>query len=94
MVGKMTELEEFEIFWKAYPRRLAKKNALRAFIKARKETTLEAILSKLEQLQQSEWSKRELQYIPHPATWLNRGGWDDEVPRQIEQGLEKIITYG
>ena len=26
------------------------------------------------------WSKERLQYVPHPATWLNGERWLDEVP--------------
>ena len=24
------------------------------------------------------------QFIPHPTTWLNRGGWDDEIEIETE----------
>ena len=74
----------FEKFWQAYPksRRVGKQKALKIFDKALKAnlTTLDAILDKLEQLKRSEqWTKDNGAYIPHPTTWLNRGGWDDEV---------------
>ena len=37
-------------------------------------------MAKLEEFKGSrEWEKDDGQYIPHPATWLRRGGWDDEV---------------
>lgn len=74
----------FEKFWEAYPktRRVGKQKAIKAFDKALKAklTTLDAILAKLELLKISEqWTKDNGAYIPHPTTWLNRGGWDDEV---------------
>jgi len=27
---------------------------------------------------------KEMQYIPHPATWINRGQWDDEFSSPAE----------
>jgi hypothetical protein len=27
-----------------------------------------------------DWQKDNGQFIPHPASWLNAGGWDDELP--------------
>jgi len=26
-----------------------------------------------------QWVESDGKYIPHPATWLNQGRWDDEV---------------
>ena len=39
------------------------------------------MIKTLEAFKQSkQWSNP--QYIPHPYTWLNRGGWDDELEVQ------------
>lgn len=27
-----------------------------------------------------QWTQNNGQFIPHPATWLNQGRWDDELP--------------
>jgi len=67
--------EEFDQFWKLYPRHEAKKAAIRAFEKARKEAPLEAILNKLRAAKEK-WTEEK--YTPYPATWLNREGWDAE----------------
>jgi hypothetical protein len=38
------------------------------------------VLAVLEMWRNSgDWRKEGGRYIPHPATWLNRGGWEDEV---------------
>ena len=71
--------EKFEMFWKKYPRHIARKNALKAWTKLKVDDVLfEKIMHALEKaLVQIQW--REKQYIPHPATWLNGERWEDEV---------------
>ena len=68
---------DFVIFWNAYPRRTGKGAALKAWTKH--NPTLSAVLKALAwQTRQPAWTKDRGQFIPHPATWLNRQGWDDE----------------
>jgi len=43
------------------------------------EQLQQTILKALDQAKTSaEWAKEGGQYIPHPATWLNAKGWEDE----------------
>jgi uncharacterized protein YdaU (DUF1376 family) len=74
-------LIEFQEFWKAYPRKVGKKAADRAFTSAAKTTPPDEILAGLRK-QLSALAARDEQYIPHPATWLNQGRWADEPPRR------------
>lgn len=66
---------EFEAFWEAYPRKVGKGQARRAFVKALPKTTLEAILGSI---QRTRWSA-DPQFQPHPATWLSGERWLDEA---------------
>lgn len=72
---------DFRVFWDAYPRRVAKDAAEKSFAKAwRKigtENPLAVILAGIERALPG-WDDRT--FIPHPATWLNQGRWDDEPP--------------
>ena len=72
---------DFEAFWSEYPRKVGKLKALAAWRKSKKaRPALGVVLERLSVLKSSEqWTRDASQYIPHPATWLNRGGWDDEV---------------
>lgn len=70
----------FDIFWKAYPRKVSKDAARKAFAK-RKPT--EELLNNMigaiaKQRLSDQWVKDGGQYIPHPSTWLNNGSWMDE----------------
>jgi hypothetical protein len=73
-------LDEFEIFWKEYPRKIGKKKALKAWIAAKDKPALADILKSVQVAKLTEqWKKDGGKYIPHPSTWLNEGRWDDEV---------------
>lgn len=72
----------FETFWSAYPRKVAKKTAEIAFkrlSKAEQEAATEAISSHVRYWKLKETST---EFIPHAATWLNQGRWDDELDMQ------------
>ena len=69
---------DFEIFWQAYPKKDAKKDALAAWQKVK--APLETILEAIERKRGSEdWTKAKGQFIPLPATWLNGKRWEDQA---------------
>ena len=69
---------DFDRFWKAYPRKVGKQTALKAFRKV--NTPLETLLNAIEvQKRSKQWQKDNGQFIPHPTTWLNQWRWEDEV---------------
>jgi uncharacterized protein YdaU (DUF1376 family) len=71
----------FDLFWKAYPKKMAKDAAKKAFTKRNVgKQLLHEILMSLEQHKKTDqWKKDGGQFIPAPATWLNQGRWQDEV---------------
>ena len=72
----------FDTFWKSYPRKVGKEKCLNWFLTHKpNEELVDKMIKTLEAFKQSkQWSNP--QYIPHPYTWLNRGGWDDELEVQ------------
>lgn len=70
--GEMSE--GFLKFWEAYPRKTAKGQALKAWPG---DELAEKILAALS-WQVPTWG--EIQYVKHPATWLNARCWEDEKP--------------
>ena len=94
------ELEGFEEVWAAYPRKVGKGDARRAWKKIRPDPELcKRMIETLKKMARCEqWTRDGGQFIPHPATWLNREGWEDEpeiakpvaAPRQIA----RCITAG
>jgi hypothetical protein len=73
---------DFERFWRAYPRKVGKRPASKAFAaalvrKAEPATILAGLDASIRR-----WRAEgtEVRYIPHPATWLNGDRWVDEGP--------------
>lgn len=69
----------FEMFWTHYPRKVAKIAARKAFDKAAKIADVDTIVEGAQRLAADPNlpGKDEEQAIPHPASWLNAGRWDD-----------------
>ena len=71
---------EFEAFWKAFPRKVGKLDAHKAWMKARQfASSIEEIMQgvaryKLSKPEYADWC--------HPATWLRQGRWMDEPDEQ------------
>lgn len=71
----------FEELWKAYPRKVGKDAAAKAFAKRKPDSSLlNSMLSAVSAQRGSEqWGKDGGQFIPHLSTWLNEGRWMDET---------------
>lgn len=84
----------FNLFWERYPKKLAKRDAERAFDKINPDEKLfNLILEKLELYKQSEaWLKDGGQFIPYPATWLNGRRWEDEITPAIQGKKARYVN--
>ena len=74
-------LGQFETFWTAYPKKIGKEKCRRWYEtkkvnQALQEKIINAIIK---QKDSDQWTRENGRYIPHPYTWLNRGGWEDEI---------------
>jgi hypothetical protein len=73
--------DEFEKqFWPICPRKVGKPVALKAFVKARKTTSLETLVTAMRAYAASRSGEDE-QYTAHPKTWLSQGRWGDELTK-------------
>ena len=70
----------FERFWSAYPKKVGKEAAFKSFKRIR-GVSVDTMVQAVERQKQSEqWKKDNGRFIPNPATWLNQGRWEDEIP--------------
>lgn len=86
---------QFLEFWTAYPKKVSKPTAEKAFQKAIKKADLSKILESVKiQKDSDNWKKDGGQFIPNPATWLNGERWNDtieiEKPKTRMEQLEEI----
>lgn len=78
---KKEKQELFDRFWNAYPRKVSKQTALRAFIKLNVDDVLLDKMLKAIEIQKKSDQWQEERFIPHPSTWLNQERWNDEPPK-------------
>lgn len=71
--------EQFEIFWRAYPRKKDKGDARKAWEQTKMIRPLTADLVKAVIVQKSsaDWTKEGGRYVPYPASWLRGERWED-----------------
>lgn len=78
----------FQTFWQLYPRKVAKKQAEKSWKRlsqAEQTEVLEVLPNHIEYWRLKETDK---EFIPHPATWLNQGRWEDELdltPKEMKK---------
>ena len=90
--GRDLSFSDFNSFWEAYPKKVGKADAQKAWQKI-KGVSLDEILKAIEQQKQSrQWQDK--QYIPNPSTWLNQQRWMDELPvgspKEIPKGASGL----
>jgi uncharacterized protein YdaU (DUF1376 family) len=79
--GSEVEREFENEFWSLYPRKVRKKDALNSYKKARKSITADIIKDSINQHLKGIWAEKEIRFIPHPSTWLNAEGWNDDASK-------------
>jgi len=75
-------LDGFQEFWAAYPRKRGKGQAEDTWRALKMgPLLLPVLLAGIERAKQDpQWLRDSGRYIPHPSTWLNARGWEDEPP--------------
>jgi hypothetical protein len=79
----LDHLDDFEKWYKIYPRKVSKQGAKKAWIKIQNLPKNERpsfdtlFLAVQQQSQSDQWKDKK--YIPHPSTWLNQRRWEDEL---------------
>ena len=83
-ISSKTFEDEFDNLWKLYPKKIGKKDALRHYIRNRKnkvpyETILEGLKKYIEYINNT---STPTQFIKDGSTWFNQESWNDE--REVE----------
>ncbi|MBT9164689.1 MAG: hypothetical protein DDT23_00693 [candidate division WS2 bacterium] len=85
-VETKTNMCDFDLFWKTYPKKVNKAYAIKVWNKLKPSQELtNTIISAVEKAKKSvEWRKDKGQFIPHPSTYLNNKRWEDELTMKEE----------
>lgn len=80
----------FEDFYRVYPRKMGKQDAKKAFRKALDIVDFDTLLAGALRYANDPNLPADKQFLPYPATWLNRGCWDDEALPQRKLSPEEL----
>lgn len=83
-------MDLFDQFWSAYPKKVGKDAARKAFDKRKPDAALVRQMGQAIEWQKrrEQWQKEDGRFIPNPATWLNQGRWEDARPGDTTQWHE------
>jgi hypothetical protein len=83
-----------EDIYAAYPRKVGKQGAIRAIQKAIRDVGIDRLLNDVKTYAEatSRWPAEDRQYIPHPATWFNRGSYEDD-PKEWERNTAPASQF-
>jgi hypothetical protein len=81
----------FNEFWEAYPKHLQKGEARKAFFKAVERVGDADVIVEGAKRMSVDPNLPIKQFIPYPATWLNRDGWEDEPFAERVDPLAKFM---
>lgn len=86
----------FDRFWQTYPRHVGKADARKAWDRAlRQGTDPDRILAGASRFAADPNlpTGADARFVPHPATWINQGRWDDDpLPPRIGAGRPNMPT--
>lgn len=87
------QLERFNQFWFEYPKKKAKLAAMRVWVRLKPDEELfDDIMMGLRRARASmEWKREGGRFIPHPATFLNQGRWEDEYMPSEQQPTKRDL---
>lgn len=75
------QLATWDDFWMLYPRRVAKKDAQKAWSQMTEQQRLQAIIACADW--RHIWKQKDPEFLPYPATWLRGERWEDELPATV-----------
>jgi hypothetical protein len=84
-----------ERIYAAYPLKVGKQAALRTIAKVLMTVDAEKLLEATNAYAAAvaaTWSPEDKQFIPHPATWYNRGSWEDD-PATWRRGVQHVSQF-
>ncbi len=81
----------FDDFWRAYPKKVARTDAMRAFERASRLAPVNEIIRGATRYA-AERAGEDTRYTKHAATWLNKGCWSDPSITQRMLPEERLST--
>lgn len=80
----------FDAFWKQYPRRVARRDAEKMWIRLSRQEQQAAIDALPAHIKYWQQAGRTTETTPHAATWLNGHRFEDELPESATTPMQQV----
>jgi len=83
-------MDEFEAFWKVYPRKVAKGDARKAWKQTQsiRPPTERLVRAVIVARATEHWRKEGGKFVPYPSTWLRGERWEDVHEVEVDHVRE------
>ena len=75
----------FTDFYSLYPRKQGRRAAEKSWQRMTMQEQQDALEALSNHIEYWKLKQTEKDYIPHPATWLNQGRWEDELDMEVKK---------
>lgn len=83
----------FQDFWTKYPRKVSKRVAEASWKRMTPQEQSDALEAIDQHIKYWKIKDTATDFIPHPATWLNQGRWEDELDMTIKEQKKPEIPW-
>ena len=84
-----------DAIYKAYPRKVGKIAARKAIAKALKVKSADELIEATRAFAEAvkQWPEADRHFVAHPATWFNRGSYDDDPSEWQRKGAARKSEF-
>ena len=83
----------FNEFYALYPRKQGRRAAEKSWQRLSNQEQQDALEALLNHLEYWKLKQTEKDFIPHPATWINQGRWEDELDMEVKKNKKPELPW-
>ena len=83
----------FNEFYAMYPRKQSRKAAEKSWQRLSSQEQQDALEALPNHLEYWKLKQTEKDFIPHPATWINQGRWEDELDMEVKKNKKPELPW-
>jgi len=83
----------FNEFYTLYPRKQGRRAAEKSWQRLSSQEQQEAYDALSNHIEYWKLKQTEKDFIPHPATWINQGRWEDELDMEVKKNKKPDLPW-
>jgi hypothetical protein len=83
----------FNEFYALYPRKQGRRAAEKSWQRLSSQEQQDALEALPNHIEYWKLKQTEKDFIPHPATWLNQGRWEDELDMEVKKNKKPDLPW-